>query len=128
MKSESRKVGDIGENAAQMFLMKHGYRLLEANYAKPWGEIDIICEKNKILSFVEVKTSKYFRETSFTPELRINRKKVQNLKKTCETYLSEKKLPRNQEWQIDVISVILNEDNSVREINHIENAIFDKVY
>lgn len=128
MKSESRKVGDIGENAAQMFLMKHGYKLLGVNYSKPWGEIDIICEKYRILIFIEVKTSKYFRETSFTPEFRINRRKVRNLKKTCETYLSENKLSNNQKWQIDVISVILNEDNSVREINHIENAVFEEVY
>ncbi|MDO8560856.1 MAG: YraN family protein [bacterium] len=128
MKSESRKFGDIGEEVAKEFLVKLGYSILGLNYAKRYGEIDIIAEKNNILVFCEVKTSLYFCETSFTPEIRVDGHKKRNLIKTCETYIFENKLPIDKEWQIDVISVILNQDNSIHDINHIENAVFGKKY
>lgn len=128
MPSDKRKFGDIGEEIARTFVMKQGYEILATNFKKPWGEIDIVAEKDGVIRFIEVKTSWYFRETSFTPEIRVDWRKARKLKRICETYLFEKKLPEGQEWQIDVISVILNDDNTVREINHIENAVFDRPY
>ena len=54
-KTEKRKKGDLGEDIACKYLAKHGYRILERNYLKPWGEIDIVAEKSNLLSFIEVK-------------------------------------------------------------------------
>ena len=128
MPSENRKFGDAGESIAQDFLLSGGFAICETNYKKPWGEIDIVAEKDGIIRFIEVKTSTYYPNSSFTPEIRVDWRKKRKLKRICETYLYESKAPKDQEWQIDVISVILNEDDSVREINHIENAVFEKPY
>ncbi len=46
----------IGENAAAEFLKKKGYVILERNFRKGYGEIDIIAVKKGTLVFVEVKT------------------------------------------------------------------------
>src|SRR3989344_5693597 len=54
--SASQKTGEMGENIAVRFLMKQGYSILERNYTKKWGEIDIITEKEGKLHFVEVKS------------------------------------------------------------------------
>lgn len=126
MVSESRKFGDTGEKFAEVFLVEHSYRILDQNYRKKFGEIDIVSSKDGVVSFVEVKTSQYFGETSFSPEIRIDKRKVRALKRVCETYLFEKKFPDDQMWQIDVISVILNNDDSLNSINHIKNAVFEK--
>ena len=50
------KVGKFGEDVACMFLKKHGYRVVERNYLRKWGELDIVAKKAKKLCFVEVKT------------------------------------------------------------------------
>jgi len=128
MITHKRKFGDIGEGIAQDFLLKKDFVIFEKNYQKPWGEIDIVAKKDGIIRFIEVKTSKYYPNSGFTPEIRVDNRKIKALKRVCETYLAERRLLKIQEWQIDVISVILNEDDSVHEINHIENAIFEKQY
>lgn len=121
-------IGKAGEHAAANFLAEQGYRIIGKNYRRPFGEIDIIAERDKVAHFVEVKASLYFQNTSFIPEVRIDRRKVRNLKKICETYLQETDAPMDKEWQIDVVSVILNSDGSVRDISLIENAVFEKRY
>lgn len=127
--TKKREFGNIGEELAKMFLVKHGMEILGANYSRPWGEIDIIAKDELgTIRFIEVKSSKYFSDSSFDPEIRVNKRKISRLKKICETYLSEIKASKDQEWQIDVISVILDEDNDVKEIRHIENAVFEKPY
>ena len=47
---------EIGENIAVRFLVKHNFSILERNYTKKWGEIDIIAEKSSKLYFIEVKS------------------------------------------------------------------------
>ena len=50
--SEKQKIGEIGENVAVKFLMKHDFLILDRNYTKKWGEIDIVAEKdNKIIFY-----------------------------------------------------------------------------
>ncbi|MBI2639741.1 MAG: YraN family protein [Candidatus Sungbacteria bacterium] len=128
MPSNSRKFGDIGEEASTAFLVKHGFKILDHNYKRPWGEIDIVAEKDGTIRFIEVKTSKYKLDSNFRPEIRVDWKKQRKLRRICETYLFDKKPPENQQWQIDVISVILDDDNSIRDIYSIENAVFEREY
>src|SRR3989344_1309840 len=67
--SETQKIGEIGENIAVRFLVKHGFIIKERNYTKKWGEIDIIAEKDDKLYFIEVKSvSRITLETSPQPE------------------------------------------------------------
>lgn len=54
----SRKTGDVGEQAAAEFLKRSGYEILKRNYTVRGGEIDIIARKNGVTAFVEVKTRK----------------------------------------------------------------------
>ncbi len=55
-RTSKRKTGDLGENLACLFLVKRGFEIVEQNYFKPWGEIDIIAKKGQKLHFVEVKS------------------------------------------------------------------------
>lgn len=126
--TKNRQIGRSGEGEAANFVMKAGYGIRETNYRKPFGEIDIIAEKDGIIHFIEVKTSKYHDETAFLPEIRVNARKIRNLKRICETYLRETCASQDRPWQIDVISVILNDDSSLRTINMIENAVFEQRY
>lgn len=54
--SRNRQLGNIGEDLAVMFLVKQGYKLIERNYLKKWGEIDIITSFKGLTHFIEVKS------------------------------------------------------------------------
>ncbi|MBQ7642593.1 MAG: YraN family protein [Clostridia bacterium] len=49
-------MGIKGERAALKKLKKMGYKFVKRNYTTPFGEADIICEKEGKTVFVEVKT------------------------------------------------------------------------
>ena len=122
------ELGAIGENTAADFLIQKGYKILARNFRKPFGEIDIVANLKKDLIFVEVKSSWYYPASGFLPEYRVNRKKILHLKKICQAYLLEHKVSDEQKWRIDTISVIVNHDGTIQDINHLEHAVFEKPY
>ena len=60
MKTARRTFGDIGEDLAETFLMKRGFSIVERNYNRKWGEIDIVARETfkntNTYRFIEVKT------------------------------------------------------------------------
>ncbi len=128
MPSLKRKFGDLGEKIAEHYLIGKGYGVIEKNYQKPWGEIDLVCRKQNRIVFVEVKTREKKNVEHFLAESAVNKGKIRKLQKICETYLSEKKYAYSQEWQIDVLAIYIEKENKKARVNHIENAIFDSVY
>ena len=119
--SKTQKIGEIGENIAVRFLVKHGFLILERNYTKKWGEIDIVAEKANKLYFVEVKSVS--RETLNTfipksyndsderyqhrPEDNMHPWKLKRMSRTIQTYLLSAKVPDEKEWQVDLLLVYL---------------------
>ena len=61
--SKSQKTGELGENLAETYLKKKGYRIIERNYTIPQGEIDIIAKEGNDLIFIEVKSISVSPET-----------------------------------------------------------------
>ena len=51
----TQKVGALGEELVVKFLVKRGYTILDRNYRKPWGELDVVAQKKGKIHFVEVK-------------------------------------------------------------------------
>ena len=111
-----RRVGELGEGIACRFLMKHGHKILDRNYRKKWGEIDIISKKDNILHFIEVKSVS--RETlpnnvnhetdGYRPEDNVHSWILKRIYRTIQTYLLDKKVSAETEWQIDIMAVFLN--------------------
>ncbi len=54
-RTEKRILGDLGEDLACKFLLKKDFVIIERNYLRKWGEIDIIAKKNAKIHFIEVK-------------------------------------------------------------------------
>jgi len=127
MPSRKRKLGDIGEKIAGDYLKKEGYQILEWNYQKPWGEIDLIAQKKKELVFVEVKTRTVQPGQSLKyayPEENVNLSKRQKLIRTAQTYLVEKSYPPETTWQIDVIAIELNLQIRKANLKHFKNVVW----
>lgn len=108
--------GQIGEELAQKYLIKHGYKILETNkHFSRFCEIDIIALDKNTLVFAEVKTRK--NKNLGLPQEAITKTKYQNIKNGIYFYLQENS--KYKSFRIDVISVIL-EPNI--EIIHLKNV------
>ncbi len=123
--SEKRQFGNLGEDLACRFLMKHGFTVLGRNYLKPWGEIDIIAQKAGKLHFIEVKSGAFdsavTHETSkVRPEENMHPKKLERLERTILTYLAEKHVPHETPWQLDLVVVLIDELTKTAKIERIE--------
>lgn len=119
---DSKEIGILAEGIARTYLIKKGYKILISNYKKPWGEIDIIASKNDKIVFFEVKANKKEYIFGFEPELRINEEKKNKIIKTANFYLNQIGLIE-QDWQIDVISVILDLERKKAKIKHFKKII-----
>jgi putative endonuclease len=129
--SETQKIGEIGENIAVKFLMKHDFSILERNYTKKWGEIDIIAEKLNKLYFIEVKSVS--RETldgvthetldQYKPEDNMHPWKLKRLSRTIQTYLLSKNIDEDKEWQVDLLVVFLSLKNKNAKIKVVSDII-----
>ena len=128
MPSLKRKFGNIGERIAARYLEKNEYKIIERNYWKPWGEIDIVVKRKGVLVFCEVKTREAKHVEHYLAEASVNHLKIKKLQKICEVYLLEKRYPINQKWQIDVIAFAIDKESKKAFIKHFKNAIWEKVY
>ena len=122
MPGYKQNIGKLGEDIAVKYLVKHGYRIVERNYRKPWGEIDIIAKKKGILTFVEVKTQKSGFE--WRPEENVNWHKKQQLRRIINTYLKESQM-YGVEWQVDVLAIELDFQTKNASVEHIPNILLN---
>jgi len=129
--SETQKIGEIGENTAVMFLIKHNFFVLDRNYTRKWGEIDIVAEKDTKLHFIEVKSVSC--ETldgvthktldNYRPEDNMHPWKMKRMSRTIQTYLLDKKVGDDREWQVDLLVVFLDIKNKKAKIKVVNDII-----
>ncbi len=113
---EKSDVGKLGEDLAAEFLKKRGFKILARNWKSPrWGELDIVCENNNTLVFVEVKTRSA--GSLGKPFEAVNYHKIRSLLKTAQNYkLYNPNTP--EQLRVDVVSIVLG---SPPEIEYFEN-------
>ena len=122
MGREKKNIGSAGENIASAYLRRVGYKILESNFRTPFGEIDLVARKNGVIVFVEVRsrTSTYLGP----PYISITKTKQRHIIKNALFYLKQKRMI-GANWRIDIVSVKLNYNREVENIELIENAVED---
>lgn len=107
-----------GEQLATTYLQKKNFTILDRNFRKGYGEIDIVALQNNILVFVEVKTRS---QNDFgNPLEAITPWKIKTIVKTAQLYkLLHPNLP--DAMRIDAIAVCLSTNRALLTIEHIEN-------
>ncbi len=117
--NHKQSLGKAGERLAEAYLVKKGYRILERNFKKRYGELDIIALHDKTLVFVEVKT-RIGKEFGL-PEESVTPWKLREVKQTALFYKSiHPELPESM--RIDVIGIELTFDETLKYFNHIQNV------
>jgi putative endonuclease len=108
MESNHITIGKNGEDFAVKYLIENNYKILQRNYRKKWGEIDIITFdlKTKEIVFIEVKTIQIRKNKKevFLPEEELTLQKIQKLKKVILSFLAEHHLDNNK-WRFDLIAI-----------------------
>ncbi len=110
--------GKLGEIIASKYLAENGFEIVEQNYRFKHGEIDIICKKDGILIFVEVK-SRYSLNYG-EPEYGVTKAKQKQVRKMASAYFFDKGI-EECECRFDAIAILFD-GNKDYTLNHIENA------
>ena len=108
-----RAVGTSGETAACEALKKSGLQILQRNYRRSTGEIDIIAREKKTLLFIEVKQRSSLRFGR--PAEAVDRAKQQHIVRTAMLYLTENNLD-DVPVRFDIVEVL------PESIRHIKGA------
>ena len=125
MLSHNKSVGAGGEAFARNYLDKIGYIIIDTNVYSRWGEIDIVAKKGVKIYFIEVKTRHFMRQGLPYEAVRIP--KLFHLMRSIQHYIKTHNLDKYR-FQLDVIAIILNHDQSLKELKHYENVEVDRFF
>ena len=124
MSNISRKIGQIGEKQAKIFLQKRGFIIKKTNYWLPWGELDLVAFKDNVWYFCEVKTFISTKENvSREPEDLISERKIKSLKRTIDYYLENEVIDLNCDWTVVAILITLSKDFKLIDLQWLEDII-----
>jgi len=117
-----QELGGKGEALARDMYKIKGYRIVCRNFKCRIGEIDLICIRDRVLVFCEVKTRT--RLTFGMPAESVDEKKKRHLRRVAASYLSQglrvNRVYKDFDIRFDVVEVIFVGEKW--EVNHIENA------
>ena len=112
--------GRWGEDHAEKYLRRKGYRTVERNYSCRFGEIDLIVSDQEYLVFAEVKT----RRSNYYAEAReyVGTGKQRRIRSAASLWLASHETQLQPRF--DVIEIYGTEDMPYRKlrIRQIENA------
>lgn len=127
-KKNNKNIGKIGENIVCRYLSSNNYSIIDRNYLKKCGEIDIIAEKDEIIHFIEVKSvtcdnlSDNFID-QYRPEDNVHGDKLMRIRNTVQIFLSEKYGRNDISFAFDVYTVYLDLNNKKFKIRPIKNLV-----
>ncbi len=109
--SKTQKIGEKGEDIACLFLMKHGFSIVERNVANKFGEIDIVAKAHGSYYFFEVKAGK--EGGWMNPAENLTKEKLRKFTISVEHYCLLKKI---RDYRLQGIVVLLprNEEGTAR--------------
>lgn len=123
------KTGKLGEDITVRFLQGKGFEVIECNYWRKWGELDIVAGKRGVVHFVEVKATACHvsndfdpeRDSTVRPEEHMHKNKQDRLKRAIQTYLAEH--PEITKWVFDVALVYVDREAKRAGVKMMENVI-----
>jgi putative endonuclease len=118
--TNTKTIGDKGEEIASQYLANKGYRILSRNWQFLHRELDIVAMQNKTLVFVEVKT----RAANFvvSPAEAVSKRKQKLLVEAADLYIKRNNL--DFEARFDIVSIVNQGEKFI--IEHIENAFYPR--
>jgi putative endonuclease len=120
-KPETKSLGDFGERVAAAHLQAKGYIIVERNFHVVEAEIDLVTRDGDALVFVEVRTRKGGAQGMAA--LSVGPRKAAKLLNAVDWYIERHPDAVDHPLRIDVVTVELNRDGSLRGVTHYEDAV-----
>lgn len=117
--AKHNETGIKGEQIAENFLLKKGYKILHCNWRFGRREVDIIAQQGNMLVFIEVKTRSSYHFGY--PEESVGPKKQGFLKQAAEAFMEMETAYTSARF--DTISILMK-NGEVREVIHFEDAFY----
>lgn len=114
--TSTKRLGELGERIAELFLVLKGYEVLRRNFRYAGREIDLIVRRDSTIAAVEVKLrtgSNFGRATES-----VDRRKLVRIRTALEVALIG--LPDSVKPRIDVVAIDIAGDQSEMVVRHIE--------
>jgi putative endonuclease len=130
--AKHNQIGKIGEEIACKWLISRGFTIIQQNYWKKLGEIDIVARETEKIHLIEVKSVSYgtkddldyaVSHETWRPEENVHKDKQRKLKNAIQAWLIENKY--EGEWQIDILSVQMVPREKYALVKRLGNVIFE---
>ena len=128
--NKNQKIGMFGEAIGVRFLKERGFKIMDRNYRKKWGEIDIVARETNKIHFLEVKSvlcevknSEIILQSSFEPEDSIQNWKIERLKRAIQSYLLEKRISDSELWQFDILGVFIDLEKKISKVRFTQGVV-----
>lgn len=122
-----QNIGKIGEDRAVKYFSDLGHTVVDRNYWKKWGEIDIVTRDLKgILHFIEVKTvtrGTMSDPNGYSATENVHQWKRGRLSRVIQTYLLDKRVGEETLWQVDVVAVSLDKNHNLLSIELLDDVV-----
>ncbi|AID44624.1 hypothetical protein SFBM_0676 [Candidatus Arthromitus sp. SFB-mouse-Japan] len=116
----TKDIGNLGEILAVKVLLNKNFKIINKNFRSKRGEIDIICSKDNVISFVEVKSICMFKNNFILePREQINNRKIFKIRNTANYFLTINNL-NNIFYKFDLMEIKFW-GNKKYSYNYIEN-------
>ena len=112
-------VGSRAEDLAATLLEARGYRIVERNWRRPEGELDLVAEDRGVLVFVEVRSRTG--EERGHPLETVNARKRARVARAARLYLAIAQ-PAATDFRFDVVGITFARDGAPPAITHVEDA------
>lgn len=121
MPSERQQLGDFGERTARAHLEAKGLRVVDRKFRTRETEIDLVAIDGEQAVFVEVRTRRGAYDGMAA--LSVTRGKQRKLVNAVRFYLEAHPEYEVMPLRIDVVAIELDQDGTLRNIDHIEDAV-----
>ena len=102
----TKSKGNLSESVVCDFLVSRGYEIVDRNYLRKWGELDIVAVKEGSLHFIEVKSDfRKNQDDGFRAEELMHNLKQRHLRRMVATYLEDKKYGLDYPFVFDLAIV-----------------------
>ena len=127
-KELNKQTGNLGESLSSKYLEKLGFLIVERNYKKKFGEIDIIASRDAELHFIEVKSVSCenlsgIENLTNKPEDKVTREKQRKISITAETYLAEQGIT-DKRIIMDIFTVFIDKSTKKAVIKPLWDIVF----
>lgn len=118
--SHNQRIGEFGERLAKNYLIKYGYKIIDANVKLSYQELDLVAVKDGQVVFVEVKTriSQFYGPA----ENAFQFIKLERFRRGMEMYMGHKNL-QAEEVRADLITVDIDHIKKTAKIRHYKDVI-----